>query len=99
MDGNKFDNCFDVTGIFPLVEYKGKYGYINALLFNPLFDYFTGGKMFWFDDAEPAIECDTRAADSVYPVVINGKKIKLDFNGTDVDNPENLEHLCTMLHK
>lgn len=55
--------------------------------------------MFWFDDAEPAIECDTRAADSVYPVVINGKKIKLDYNGTDVDNPENLEHLCTMLHK
>lgn len=99
MDGNKFDNCFDVTGIFPLVEYKGKYGYINALLFNPLFDYFTGGKMFWFDDAEPAIECDTRAADSVYPVVINGKKIKLDYNGTDVDNPENLEHLCTMHHK
>ena len=82
MNGEKFDACMDLTSYYPLVEYKGKYSYINAEKFEPLF----GNQMTWFDDAEPYDYSDDDGLE--FHVIIDGEKKIIDEYGNDKDDPE-----------
>ena len=86
MDGEKFDACMDLTSYYPLVEYKGKYSYINAETFEPLFGYKNHNQMTWFDDAEPYEDADDGGVE--FHVVINGEQKRIDEYGDDRDDPE-----------
>ena len=86
MNGKKFDACFDITSYYPLVEYNGKYSYVNAETFEPLFGYKNNKQMTWFDDAEPVEEDEDGGFD--FNVVINGEKKRLDEWGDDRDDPD-----------
>ena len=87
MNGNKFDNCFDFTEMYPMVEYKGKYGYVDADYFRPLFGDDNNDKMTWFDDAEPCIYDDEEDI-YIFQVVINGEKVKINQYGNYVDDQD-----------
>jgi hypothetical protein len=86
MDGEKFDACMDLTSYYPLVEYKGKYSYINAETFEPLLGYKNHNQMTWFDDAEPYEDADDGGFE--FHVVIDGEKKRIDEYGDDRDDPE-----------
>lgn len=53
-----------------MVEYKGKYGYVDADYFRPLFGDDNNDKMTWFDDADSCIYDDGEDI-FIFPVVIN----------------------------
>ena len=86
MNGEKFDACMDLTSYYPLVEYKGKYSYIDAETFKPLFGYKNHNQMVWFDDAEPYEDADDGGFE--FHVVIDGEQKRLDEYGDDRDDPE-----------
>lgn len=83
MGGNKFDNVLDKSGEYFLVEYKGKYGYIDSDLFKPAFD---NHIMVWFDKAEPCSE--NSDGELVFHVVDNGVEKHLDSIGRNLDEYE-----------
>jgi len=86
MNGEKFDACMDLTSYYPLVEYKGKYSYVDAESFEPFLGYKNNNQMTWFDDAEP---CDyTRYGEFEFHVVIDGENKRIDDYGDDMDDPE-----------
>jgi hypothetical protein len=86
MDGEKFDACMDLTSLYPLVEYKGKYSYISAETFEPLLGYKNHNQMTWFDDAEPYEDADDGGFE--FHVVIDGENKRIDEYGDDRDDPE-----------
>ena len=86
MDGEKFDACMDLTSYYPLVEYKGKYSYINAETFEPFLGYKNHNQMTWFDDAEPYEDADDDMFE--FNVVIDGEKKRIDEFGDDRDDPK-----------
>ena len=90
MYGDKFDACMDLTSYYPLVEYKGKYSYIDATTFQPLFGYKNNNMMTWFDDAEP-YEYTDGGRRVEFHVVIDGEKKRIDEDGDDMDDPEYAE--------
>lgn len=87
MDGEKFDACLDLTSYYPLVEYKGKYSYVDCESFSPAFSYGNNQHMRWFDDAEP-YETYGPNEDFVFNVVENGVAKRLDSWGDDIDDDE-----------
>ena len=86
MNGEKFDACMDLTSYYPLVEYKGKYSYIDTEGFRPFLGYMNNNQMVWFDDAEPYEDADDGGFE--FHVVINGEHKRLDSYGDDRDDPE-----------
>ena len=84
MNGNKFDDCFDLNEYHPIVKYKGKYGYIDIYNFKPVFED-ENGNMRWFDDADSCIYDDGEDI-FIFPVVINGEKVMLDEDGNEIDD-------------
>ena len=86
MNGEKFDACMDLTSYYPLVEYKGKYSYIDTERFEPFLGYKNHNQMVWFDDAEPYEDADDGGFE--FHVVINGEHKRLDSYGDDRDDPE-----------
>ena len=86
MNGEKFDACMDITSLYPLVEYKGKYSYIDVTTFKPFLGYKNNNKMTWFDDAEPYEDADDGGVE--FHVVINGENKRIDDYGHDMDDPK-----------
>ena len=86
MNGEKFDACMDLTSYYPLVEYKGKYSYIDTEGFKPFLGYKNHNQMVWFDDAEPYEDADDGGFE--FHVVIDGEQKRIDEYGDDRDDPE-----------
>jgi hypothetical protein len=85
MNGNKFDKCFDIKSYYPVVEYNGKYSYVDIESFRPLFGHYHNDNMTWFDHAEPAEYIDN---EFIFPVIVNGQKQRLDTYENNIDDPD-----------
>ena len=84
MDDDKIDGCFDIDRMYPIVEYDGKYGYVDICNFKPVFED-ENGYMKWFDAADSCIYDDGEDI-FIFPVVINGEKVMLDEDGNEIDD-------------